>query len=476
MRLKIIAGALAAVLLVGLGSYFYVRSELEQGLSSQLDSQIEGNSELFARSWRLAGLEFLRLVEDRAKTQGVEAAYRALDQNSRRTRAHEQANTIAAWFQDPARGQVGRPDLVALLDETGSVIARDQDINRMAGNSLNQAIPVVRAAIEGQSGHDVWWKSDENKVIRVAVAPVHNESGGVIGALLVGYDVSNGFVQREAEVIGRDVVIMRGSAVYSSSLEPGELNPFEAFVNNSLGSQAEQSAAGGAATAFEAELGEHTYVGLVRALPETPSEALSFAVLGDRAEHAELTSIATVILFLTIAAALLALAYGFLVGGSFMRPLTEIEEGILTVINGRTDHRLNIESAEFGGLAYRINQLINVFTGVQETDESGRNSTPGIGWSETMSEPEETAGASASPEVAALADEPESSYQSRIFQEYVDAKRAAGEDVSNIPQDRFLARLSKNAEALKAKHGCRMVRFHVETKGSQVILRPVIIR
>ena len=55
------------------------------------------------------------------------------------------------------------------------------------------------------------------------------------------------------------------------------------------------------------------------------------------------------------------------------------------------------------------------------------------------------------------------------------AKQAAGEDVSNIGQERFLSRLDKNAENLKKKHGCRMVRFQVQTKGSQVILRPVII-
>ena len=56
------------------------------------------------------------------------------------------------------------------------------------------------------------------------------------------------------------------------------------------------------------------------------------------------------------------------------------------------------------------------------------------------------------------------------------AKKAAGEDVSNIPEDRFIQRLQKNAEGLVAKNKCRMVRFEVVTKGDQVTLRPVIIR
>jgi hypothetical protein len=63
-----------------------------------------------------------------------------------------------------------------------------------------------------------------------------------------------------------------------------------------------------------------------------------------------------------------------------------------------------------------------------------------------------------------------------VYQEYVSAKQALGENVSNIPADRFHQRLSGRAEALVKKHGCRMVRFQVETRSDQVVLRPVLIR
>ena len=77
---------------------------------------------------------------------------------------------------------------------------------------------------------------------------------------------------------------------------------------------------------------------------------------------------------------------------------------------------------------------------------------------------------------AKLAAEDEAAYERRVYQEYVAAKQALGENVSNIPQDRFHQRLSGRAAALAQKHGCRMVRFQVETRGDQVILRPVLIR
>ena len=56
------------------------------------------------------------------------------------------------------------------------------------------------------------------------------------------------------------------------------------------------------------------------------------------------------------------------------------------------------------------------------------------------------------------------------------AKEAAGENVSNITQDRFVQRLQANEKSLIKKHGCRMVRFQVQVKGTQVNLRPVIIQ
>jgi hypothetical protein len=58
----------------------------------------------------------------------------------------------------------------------------------------------------------------------------------------------------------------------------------------------------------------------------------------------------------------------------------------------------------------------------------------------------------------------------------VAAKQSVGEDVSNIPQDKFVQRLKANEAAQVKKHNCRMVRFQVETRGTQVNLRPVIIR
>ena len=81
------------------------------------------------------------------------------------------------------------------------------------------------------------------------------------------------------------------------------------------------------------------------------------------------------------------------------------------------------------------------------------------------------------PQLAAQLDaEDQKAYDTRVFNEYVAAKKALGENVSNITMDRFTQRLTGRGDALAKQHGCRAVRFQVQTSGNQVVLRPVLIK
>ncbi|MCA9617180.1 MAG: hypothetical protein KC586_30675, partial [Myxococcales bacterium] len=62
MRLKIIAGNLVAVLLVGLGSFFYLRAELEGSLGARIDHEISGDGEVVSSAFRLNAFEFMQQV------------------------------------------------------------------------------------------------------------------------------------------------------------------------------------------------------------------------------------------------------------------------------------------------------------------------------------------------------------------------------------------------------------------------------
>ena len=84
------------------------------------------------------------------------------------------------------------------------------------------------------------------------------------------------------------------------------------------------------------------------------------------------------VLGVTALGVLLVCLGGFLLGNYLSRPVEELEEGLLAILNGKTDLRFEIEHAELGGLVFRLNSLLNQLMGVQEddTDEEGRPSRP----------------------------------------------------------------------------------------------------
>jgi HAMP domain-containing protein len=157
------------------------------------------------------------------------------------------------------------------------------------------------------------------------------------------------------------------------------------------------------------------------------------------------------------------------------RPISEIEDGLLAIINGRTDLRFELEHAELGGLVFRLNSLLNQLFGVQEdeTDEQGRPShTPeAASFEDALAVDERMASMSGEDvsDVTPLRDEPEEAYYARLCEDYVNAKRAIGDPVDHITRENFKARIVASERELAEKRGKR-VRYKVELRGKEVIL------
>ena len=344
---------------------------------SALDGKISSDRELFTRSFRLSALEFVDLVTQRASERQVRDVFGGLDLDSRRTRAYDATEATAAWLADPARGGRGRPDIVVIVDETGKAIARDGARNVMFGKLLSPQLPALAAALSnGKPVHDVWIEEQEHKLLQTAIAPIRSDAGTTLGALIVGYDLSNGVARREGAMLERDIAFLTEGNVYSSSLEGSAARELRGFLfgpmapstNGVLGGQ------NAATQMWRATLDGHDYSGITARLPMTAAHPVAFAVLGNRTAQLGVLSVVNVILILTVLGAVLVILYGFVIGNAIMRPIEAIEEGMLAAINGRTDLRLETKSAELGGLAFRINQLLNVLTGTEEQteDEQGR--------------------------------------------------------------------------------------------------------
>lgn len=495
MRTKMIAGNVVAVLLVGVVSYFVVSSQLEATFLESVDSRIGSHVSLFDQLWRLQGRELAEQAVEQARENDTADVFTALDEAAQRQRAYERATEVLEWLGRRNRNGRGAAEIAVITDDRGVVIARSQDRNRMHGDNLGRELSSVSRVIEtGEPAIDVWrLEEGQTKYLQIAIAAIRDPDGSILGALVVGYDMSNGMAQRLGDMLGRDVAFVSDGAIGGSSMEgaPREALGSALFEQQAAATTAALAEDGATSDAFSAELGDDQYAAMVAPLSYSPSADVAYVVLGNRSEARSKASPVNTILIMTVLGILAVLIYGFLLGNSFIKPIEQMEEGVLAVINGRTDLRLDIESAELGGLAYRINQLLNVFTGTPEEDEDGRVSSPPEAWAGTQSalatkpdaEPAAPQGGGGGqgededPELAAkLAAEPEDAYYARIYREYVAAKEAAGENVSNITEDRFIQRLQANEKSLVKKHGCRMVRFQVQTRGTQVNLRPVIIR
>ena len=128
----------------------------------------------------------------------------------------------------------------------------------------------------------------------------------------------------------------------------------------------------------------------------------------------------------------LVIVGGWLLGNYITRPINMLEEGLLAILNGQADKRFELDHAELGGLAFRIDQLLNQLMGVEEdtTDAEGRvskspsaaNFTDALAVDDkrmTQSAGEMTMDPDA---IRRLAAEPPAQYYARIYREYIDGQ------------------------------------------------------
>ena len=171
----------------------------------------------------------------------------------------------------------------------------------------------------------------------------------------------------------------------------------------------------------------------------------------------------------------LVIVAGLLLGNYITRPINMLEEGLLAILNGQADKRFELDHAELGGLAFRIDQLLNQLMGVEEdnTDAEGRpsRSPNAANFNDAFAvDDKRAAEGSVDPQAAqALAAEPGAQYYGRIYREYIAAKREISEPTEHITEQAFVARIQGMEQEASAKSG-RPVRYQVQSRDRKVVL------
>jgi hypothetical protein len=476
MRGKIIAVFALVVLVVGGLSYALTRATLGDGFSPGDATRAQAAA---AAELQLQGLQLERWLAAQGTSPAAREPFALGTQEAKGDAATAVANKLRESAASNPEFAAMSLQLIVLLDPSGVVIGRNGSA-LMRGDDLGATYPALKAAIaKGTTGSDVWVNQKRSDQYLASYAPIRGDSGQVIGAIAIGTSIND---ERLSNVSDKTSGKMLFAAVKGDG---GALN----VVAKSRDSTPEALAAVGASKeaaqalttgqGVDVENLPHDQAGTAHDLEGYGDGKGLLVVAVTRSQTASMiAALLWPALGATILGLILVVAGGFFLGGYIQRPISEMEDGLLAIMNGRTDLRFQIEHAELGGLVFRLNSLLNQLFGVQEdeTDDQGRPSRAptGAGFQEALAVDETMAASSAADagEAKALRDEEAGAYYARVFNDYIQAKQSVGDPVDHITQQAFVERLQSSEREMSQKHG-KPVRYKVEVRGREIVLLAV---
>jgi hypothetical protein len=475
MRGKIIAVFAVVVLIMGGLSYALTRATL-----GDLSPKGEAPRALTAAAAQLQveGLVLERWLATQVADPKLREPFNAGTAPARAEGATNVANAIrdAAAAAPELAGTA--PAMVVLVDKNAVALGRNGS-QLMRGDDLGKIYPSLKMALsKGITHSDVWVNQQRNEQLLASYAPIRGGDGQVVGALVIGTSLNDERLTNASErTSGRMLLVgvKNGDKLDVVAKSSNAAPELVSAVQSSP--SALQSLASGQ-TVDLAGLPSQ-FAGSSRPLEGYGDGRQAVLVAAQRLQGpAVVASLVWPTLGVIALGLVLVVIGGFLLDAYISRPISEMEDGLLAIMNGRTDLRFEIEHAELGGLVFRINSLLNQLLGVQEdeTDEQGRPSRAPTANSFqdalAVDERMATLGAGDSADARALREEADQAYYDRIFAEYISAKRQLNDPVDHITKEAFIGRIMASEREMAAKHG-KPVRYKVEVRGKEVVLLAV---
>ncbi len=380
MRFKIIVVNAGIVIVATILTFVLLMTSLKGVVSdpSERKGEVERSLRAAASQLALDALRMERWLEKNVAADAVRGAFTMATPESRQQTALNEANRL----RDAASGddQFNRmtPSLVALVDADGVVVSRDGS-NLMRGEKLSAAYPALGEALRsGRPGSAVWINRQRQEQLLVSYAIVRGDADAVVGAVVVGTPLND-------ERLGRTSELTSGSALaFARATDKGlELVADSGAAGAASDSAATSAPVAAAAKAAVASKGvaiaegviEGHFIGAMPVEGYGPTDSVLIAsVSASRVDS--LVGLLWPILAVGGLSLLMVGFAGVMLGNYISQPVSELEDGLLAIINGNSDLRFQIEHDELGGLVFRINSLLNAMTGVPEdtTDDQGRPS------------------------------------------------------------------------------------------------------
>jgi hypothetical protein len=471
-RIPLAAAALIAVTTI------FVLISVRVSLSGSAEAEVQKRVERAQSTW--PSLDLLRGIDLTNETAKLarEDEFGALFQKSgdeQRQGAFVAVSARSARLENEGH----KPDLVAVVAANGHVVARDLNINAMYDDDLKGRYPSVGKALDGVANKDVW--NFDGHLYRVGAAPIRSRAGAVAGALIVGFVASGMEAAADREKLGTEVAFFLDGKIRASSFskeggesaEERELS-MELFDKAHL---ADGAVAGQMTKPTRVQINGDEFLAAAGPLPGNLTRGKSgFVVLASlTAARANNGSLASLVGILGLVSLLVAVGAAVLTAMRFLSPLDKIESGVAEVINGNREYSFDTPSKDFEGLANALNVMLARLLGRPDPSDDELGASDSGDDSELNVDAQPT-GPQTSPEVLALAEEPEASYLRRVYDEYVAARLQTGEGNEGLNFDGFSQKLQQNELALRKKYNARLVRFKVVVKNGQTTLKPYPIQ
>jgi hypothetical protein len=464
MRNKIIAVNAVIVLIMGLLAFAIVKTQLSLATSSTdpLKRSAQRDAVGVAAKLQLDGLRAERWLLSKGAEPGIRSL---LGKGSTSDARADAARQLSYQIANAAPAALGaKPSIVAVVDSAGKILGRNgSDLGR--GDDVGAVYPAFKEALAKTApGSDVWTDTKRADQYIASYAPVRDDQGRVV-MLVLGIALNDALARVTEASAGRGVLLVNANGDVLASTQTTE------DVKKAV-KDASSEVKSAITTGNIVATGKDDVLFAVAPLDGFGDKKSAVVAAAPTSLLEGANAIPLSILGVMALGLVLVIAGGWFLGNYISRPLATLEEGLLAILNGQTEKRFDLDHAELGGLAFRIDQLLNQLMGVEEdnTDEQGRVSKApsAAAYNDASLSLDRTGQGPA----VNLAQEPPDQYYARLYGEYIAAKRSLGEQVDHITDAAFRSRIQGMEQEAQGKHG-RPVRYQVQVNGREVVLLAV---
>ena len=505
MSRTVIAAVVAAVIAILTGiAWFVTSTSFEDRGKKDADAKLTRAYQVVQKLNQLEGIDVSNKAERLAAAREFVAAIKADGQTERQRQAEIGFRRFTA---DEKQGAV-RPDIIALVDATGNVLAMNEvqtvGAARQWKNDKGElTLPALNVVLSGRVIISDIWSQPNRPMMKIGVAPVIDPDAPVpagdpdgvviIGAIVVAYAQTAREAQQDRSLLGTEIAYYDHGSVVATSFTRGATGEEDTTKQRVVSELLRSGAIAEGPIAHRVSLGGVDYIAAAVKMPRSstrklphdcapgehttcyPAMTAGAAVLAPISGSASTAS--TVELFIALlggGALAIALLGLYLVHRRLVAQIDQIELAVTDIINGNVDRTFRPVGLELDGLANGLNVMLARLLGrpepgEEELDEEGNPILQG-----RVEFDDGESSLAPDPDLAALAQEAEPDYYKRVYTEYLAARRATGSP-DEVSFENFIAKLKVNEGKLKAQYQCRAVRFRLVVTDGKVTLKPVPI-